>query len=682
MQKSIFTLLILFSVSIGINYAHEHAAGITSDAAINPKEFSTKTKASQDFFDYINETWIANNPIPADKAAYGMFDKLDEDSRQVVKRILENAANVKIAAPKGSNLQILGDFYRSAMNTDAINKAGVKPLEPWFKEIDAAKTPSALTRIMAKLQLRDINTPIGYYVEVDAKNSSRYIYYIVQAGLGMPDRDFYTRSDAKSLATKDAYFNYVIELNKLAGLDNEKVSAKQNSSAIWEIEHALAKASMTRVELRDPEKTYNLFTIEKLKSTYKNIDWNAFFDEMKVKPKEVVIGQPEFLKTFDSLLVAFPPEDWASYLKFQLLNSSAKYLSDDMVQARFNFFGKELSGTKEMEPRWKRVSRISEQYLRDIIGQEYVKTNFSPNAKKRALELVANIKDALADRIKNLSWMGEETKKKAMDKLNKIDVKVGYPDKWLTYERTDVKNQSYVENVMNCAYAENLRMLDKLKKDKIDRTEWYMGPQTVNAYYNPLINEIVFPAAILQPPFFYENGDDAVNYGGIGMVIGHEITHGFDDQGSQYDAEGNLKNWWTDEDRKKYEELTVRFVKQYSEYTVDSLNINGELTLGENIADLGGMIISYNAFKKANGANTQKIDGLTPEQRFFTNYAIIWRTSMRPEAMRMQILTNEHSPAKFRVNGVVSNLPEFHKAFDIKPTDEMYIDENRRAKMW
>ncbi|CAF3418489.1 unnamed protein product [Rotaria sp. Silwood2] len=357
-----------------------------------------------------------------------------------------------------------------------------------------------------------------------------------------------------------------------------------------------------------------------------------------------------------------------------------------MVNARFNFFGKTLSGIQQIEPRWKRIATVSEQYLRDLIGQEYVKTNFSPNAKKRAIDLVDNIKASLKDRITGLTWMGAETKAKALDKLAKIDVKIGYPDKWWTYENTDVSNQPHILNVLNCAYAENLRVLAKLNKDKIDRTEWGMAPQTVNAYYNPLINEIVFPAAILQPPFFYAAGDDGVNYGGIGMVIGHEITHGFDDEGSQYDAEGNLKNWWTDADKKNYEEMTGKFVKQYSGYTLfpgDSLHVNGELTLGENIADLGGMIISFNALKKA--ISTKKptlINGLTPEQRFFINYAIIWRENMRPENMRMQTLSDPHSLSNFRVNGVLSNLPEFFKAFGVKPTDKMYNKEETRAKMW
>ena len=657
-------------------------APVVKDVAIKSMEFSNKVKPNADFFDYVNEKWIKANPIPSDKAAYGMFDKLDEQSKKAVKKILEKAAYTKTKAPKGSNIQILGDFYRSAMDTNTINKTGVEPLQAWFKEIENAKSAVAYSTVISKLGMRDINSPIGYYVDVDAKNTTRYIMYIGQGGLGLPDKDFYFRTDEKSKKNLEAYEKYIAKIIHLADLD-KSVSAEIQAANVLEVEKAIAAISMSRIELRDPEKNYNLMTIEQLKTGFKNLDFDAFFSEMKVTPKEIVVGQPAFMRSLDSLRSVIPHEKWVSYQQYMLVNSAAKYLGNNIVDARFDFYGKTLSGIKTMEPRWKRVSNVSEQYLRDLIGQEYVKTNFSPTAKKRALELVDNIKASLAERIKNLTWMGSETKTKALDKLSKIDVKIGYPTKWWTYERTDVSKQPYAANVLNAAYAENLRILDRLKDTKIDRTLWGMAPQTVNAYYNPTMNEIVFPAAILQPPFFYEKGDDAVNYGGIGMVIGHEITHGFDDQGSQFDGEGNLKNWWTDEDAKAYKALTDKFVKQYNAYEpLDSIFINGELTLGENIADLGGMIIAYNAFLKANGNNKTKISGLTPEQRFFTSYAIIWRTNMRDESLRMQILSNEHSPAKYRVNGVLANLPDFYKAWNVTQADPMYTKEEDRAKMW
>lgn len=654
------------------------------DVAINRTDFSTATKPNVDFFDYVNENWIKENPIPADKAAYGMFDKLDEQSKTVIKKILDDAAANK-NAPKGSNIQKLGDFYRSGLDSVAINKAGITPLQSYLTAIQNSKTPSDIVRIFSELGMRDLSNPIGYYIDADAKNTTRYITYLNQGGLGLPDKDFYFRTDEKSKKNLEAYKKYIKDLFTAAGLD-KTISAEQQMQNAFEVELKLANASLSRVELRDPEKNYNLYTIEKLKKDFPNIDWTTFFSVMKIAPKEIIIGQPSFLKELNTFLTTIPVAKWKSYLEFQLLNGTAKYLDDAIADTRFDFYGKTLSGIKENIPRWKRVSNVTETYLRDLIGQEYVKTNFSPAAKKRALELISNIKAALKERIEALTWMSAETKTKALDKLAKIDVKVGYPDKWWTYENADISNQAYVNNVLNGAYGENLRVIARLNKTEIDKTEWGMGPQMVNAYYNPTQNEIVFPAAILQPPFFYEDGDDAVNYGGIGMVIGHEITHGFDDQGSQFDADGNLKNWWTEADKKNYEALTNKFVERYNEFKPfdgDSLHVNGELTLGENIADLGGMIISFNALQKAlANKKVEKINDLTPEQRFFINYAIIWRANFRPEALRMQILSNEHSPAKYRVNGVLENLPQFHKAFNVKPGDPMYRNEDVRSKMW
>ncbi len=646
---------------------------------INTTDFDPAIKPGNDFFEYINSKWVKSNPIPGDKADWGAFDILQEESTTAVKHILETAAKNKTAV-KGSNAQFLGDFYRSAMDTNTINKVGAHPLDGYATQIKNATTKEQIGTMLATLQTRDIKTPFGFYVEQDAKNTTRYILYFVQDGLGLPDRDYYFRNDAHSLEVIDAYKKFVSNTFKLTGSANPD----EKMQDVWDIETILAKASMTRVELRDPEKSYNLFTVDQLKKTYTNIDWDAFFKVLNTKPfNEVVVSQPDFLRVYDSILPVIPHYKWVSYQYFHLINSNARYLSSDLVNNRFDFFGRVLSGTNIIEDRWKRVSHVADTYLRDLVGQEYVKTNFSPNAKSRALELVENLRATLSERINKLTWMGDSTKAKAQEKLARIQVKVGYPDKWREYNGLDVKNQAYVLNVLACTEKENRRVLERIGAP-IDRTEWGMGPQQVNAYYNPLLNEIVFPAAILQPPFFYEFGDDAVNYGGIGMVIGHEITHGFDDEGSQFDADGNLQSWWTETDRKNYEAMTQRFVKQYNSYKpIDTLSINGELTLGENIADLGGMIITYNAMQKALAKKkVGLIDGLTPEQRLFINYAIIWRSNIRPEYLKQLIYTNPHSPAKFRVNGVLSMFPEFYKAFGVTPENNMFVKEEDMSKMW
>jgi putative endopeptidase len=642
------------------------------------QDLSTNIHPADDFFEYVNAKWIQNNPIPSDKTSWGAFDLLQEKSTTAVKKIIDHATKSK--APKGSNLQILGDFFKSGMDTNAINKAGITPLLPYIEIINNAKDKQSIGKMLGLLQVRDINTPFGFYISQDAKNSEKYITYITQSGLGMPDKDYYLRTDEKSEKLKTAYKNYIQKIFELGGKNN----IKQCVQDVWETELLLANASMSRVEQRDPIKTYNKFTIKELKNQYKNIDWDIMFNAMQFpKIDEIIVEQVDYLKTYDSLLQVIPQTQWQNYLYFQLVNSLSRYLSSNYVNARFDFYGKVLSGQVAMEPRWKRISNIANNYLRDVIGQEYVKENFSVSAKNRSLELIKNIKAALKDRIDQLTWMSPDTKLKAIEKLNKINTKIGYPEKWRSYEGLDIRKQAFVLNILNAIELENKRVIQQLGKP-IDKTEWHMGPQTVNAYYNPLMNEIVFPAAILQAPFFYENADDAVNYGGIGMVIGHEITHGFDDQGAQFDANGNLNNWWTEEDAKNYKKLTEVFVSQYSNYyPIDSIPINGELTPGENIADLGGMIIAPNALNKSlENKKMSLIDGLTPEQRFFLNYAIIWRDNTRPEALKQQLYTNEHTPAKYRVNVVLTNLQEFYDAFKVTPNHKMYIKEAERATMW
>lgn len=679
----IFSFLITLLLTIGFVQAKPKKCNKSKEqtSIVKPiilQDLSTNIHPADDFFEYVNAKWIQNNPIPSDKTSWGAFDLLQEKSTTAVKKIIDHATKSK--APKGSNLQILGDFFKSGMDTNAINKAGITPLLPYIEIINNAKDKQSIGKMLGLLQVRDINTPFGFYISQDAKNSEKYITYITQSGLGMPDKDYYLRTDEKSEKLKTAYKNYIQKIFELGGKNN----IKQCVQDVWETELLLANASMSRVEQRDPIKTYNKFTIKELKNQYKNIDWDIMFNAMQFpKIDEIIVEQVDYLKTYDSLLQVIPQTQWQNYLYFQLVNSLSRYLSSNYVNARFDFYGKVLSGQVAMEPRWKRISNIANNYLRDVIGQEYVKENFSVSAKNRSLELIKNIKAALKDRIDQLTWMSPDTKLKAIEKLNKINTKIGYPEKWRSYEGLDIRKQAFVLNILNAIELENKRVIQQLGKP-IDKTEWHMGPQTVNAYYNPLMNEIVFPAAILQAPFFYENADDAVNYGGIGMVIGHEITHGFDDQGAQFDANGNLNNWWTEEDAKNYKKLTEVFVSQYSNYyPIDSIPINGELTPGENIADLGGMIIAPNALNKSlENKKMSLIDGLTPEQRFFLNYAIIWRDNTRPEALKQQLYTNEHTPAKYRVNVVLTNLQEFYDAFNVTPNHKMYIKEAERATMW
>lgn len=670
----------LVAVSCGGNKQKDKPAEIKNQA-IDLSMLDSSINPADDFFDYVNSKWIKANPIPASKSAWGAFYELDEKSMAVLKDIQEKAAADQ-SAKEGSNTRFIGDFYRSAMDSAGIDKAGLEPLIPLLAELDTLSHPADVATLYGKYTRLGITSPIAFYVEQDFKNTTRYISYIYQSGLGLPDRDYYFRTDESSKKYRDEYVKYVQRIFELAGYEPKDAEAKAKS--VFGLETLLAKASMTLVEQRDPYKTYNLMKIEELRKHTPNFNWDVYFRDLGIAPPaEIVIGQPDFLKAWNGLLKTTKMDVWKDYFRFHVINSYAEQLSTDFERAHFEFYDKILNGKQEMEPRWKRVTDLAGYLLRDILGQEYVKVAFDENAKKEALELVENLRSALSERIDKLAWMGDSTKMKAKEKLNKMMVKIGYPDKWRTYEGLQVKAQHYALNVMAGVEYEFKRNLAKLGKE-IDRTEWGMGPQTVNAYYNPLLNEIVFPAAILQPPFFDPKADKAVNYGGIGMVIGHELTHGFDDQGRQFDANGNLSNWWTADDEKRFNELAARFVKQYSAYVpVKDIHINGELTLGENIADLGGMIIAYSAFKKATaGKKEELIDGLTPDQRFFINFAQIWRTHYREEAAIQRLYTDPHSPPKYRVIGTLTNMPEFYTSFNVKEGNKMYTPDTLRCVMW
>jgi putative endopeptidase len=648
--------------------------------AIDPSMLDSTYAPGDDFFHFVNAKWIAANPIPADKSRFGSFDRLDDLSLNTLKTVMENAA--KENAAKGSNTQKVGDFWRSAMDTSAIEKSGIDPLKPYLEKISAMQTTDDLITLAAGMH-RNFNFALfTAFVNQDAMNSSDQIMNLFQGGLSLPDKDYYLRTDEKSKQILADFTSHIKNVFMITGVD--EVAAQANADVIVKIETALAKASMDRVMMRDPYAIYHKQTLDELAANYPNINWTKYFAELQTPSfTSLNVSQPDFFAALSLMLQIVPMNDWKTYLTFHLIDNASPYLSSAYENENFNFYSKTLAGAKEMKPRWKRVCETADFCLGEALGQEYVKTAFSEESKQRMEKMVADIKASFSERINNLSWMSDSTKQFAQKKLSTIVVKVGYPDKWRDYTKLEIDNGPYVLNVMRSLEFEAQRNFDKIGQP-VDKTEWGMTPQTVNAYYNPSNNEIVFPAAILQPPFFDPKADDAVNYAAIGAVIGHEITHGFDDEGRQFDAEGNLRQWWTASDDKLFRERADVVVSQYNAYCpLDSMCINGNLTLGENIADFGGLTIAYYAFQKTEQALAKKmIDSFTPEQRFFIGFARIWAGAYRDEAMRNQLLTNPHSPGMYRVNGVVCNMPEFYSAFNVKEGNALYRPENERAMIW
>lgn len=650
--------------------------------ALSASNMDTTVKAGDDFYHYANGSWLKNNPIPGEYSRYGAFEVLEEENYNQLKEIMKEASADK-DAKAGSVNQKIRDFYNSGMDTIAIEKAGIAPLKADFEKIDAIKTTADLMNVIIEQHSKGISPLFYLFGAQDEKNSNAVIAQLYQGGLGLPDRDYYVETDPRSVEIRAEYVKHVTHMFELCGFSNQDASAK--AKTVMALETSLAKASSTRKELRNPVANYNKFNLEGLISATPGFDWKAFFAGVGVTgTQEINVGQPAFFKGMASMINTVPVENWKDYLKWNLVNSMADYLSSDFDKANFKFFGEFLSGTKEQQPRWKRILDLTSSSLGEAVGQLYVQKYFPPEAKEKMVKLVENLKLALGERIQNLTWMGDSTKLEAIAKLKKINVKVGYPDKWIDYSSLEITPDSYITNIMNSNKFETKRQLSKIGKP-VDRGEWGMTPQTVNAYYSPNMNEIVFPAAILQPPFFWLDADDAVNYGAIGVVIGHEMTHGFDDQGRQYDKEGNLRDWWTAEDSKKFEAQTKVLVDQYSAITLlDSLHVDGELTLGENIADLGGVNVAYTAFLKAcEGKDlNEKIDGFTLTQRFFLSYAQVWRNNIRDKALMRRLKEDVHSPGEARVNGIVYNIPAFYAAFNINSGDKKFIPEEKRAMIW
>jgi predicted metalloendopeptidase len=650
--------------------------------AIDPADFDKSAQPCVDFYQYANGAWLAAHPIPADRSSYGTFAVLADQNREVVKKILEETS-AKTDWPKGSNEQKVSDFYATGMDAAAREKAGAAPLAPAFATIAKLKTADDLPVVLAELHLSGAQPGFAFRVAQDAKDSTRYIGIFNQGGLGMPDRDYYLKDDAKSKDLREAYRAHVAKVFELVGDAPE--TAKAEADVVMGIETSLAKVSITRVENRDPQKTYNKRTLAALNAEAPGFDFAKFLADMGAsRSSEVNVRQPGFFTGFAAYARSVPVTDWRTYLRWHAVRAAAPSLSKAFQDEDFAFNGKKLNGTPEQEPSWRRVQAATDMALGEAIGPLYVARAFSPKAKERMRVLVENMRAALRERIDALPWMSPATKAQAQRKLAAFGVKIGYPDKWKDYSALSVsRDVPFAENVRRARVFDTKRNLAKLGKP-IDRGEWNMTPPTVNAYYSSTMNEIVFPAGILQPPFFYEDADDAVNYGGIGVVIGHEMSHGFDDSGSQFDADGNLKNWWTPEDRKAYDSRTALIVKQFDAYKpLPDASINGKLTLGENIGDFGGIKIAYAAMQKAlAGKPHDKIDGFTPEQRFFLSYATIWRSQFRDESLRVQLNTNPHSPGHWRAIGPPSNLPEFWEAFGCAEGTPMRRAEADRPTIW
>lgn len=656
------------------------AAEAPLGSGIDRGTFDPSVKPGQDFFLHVNGNWLKNNPIPADQTRWGSFPELRERDLKDLKEILDGLASS--AAPADEDRRKLRDLYATAMDEAKLQQQGAAPLKGEFDKIAALKGVEDLPALLGYFHKTGIRPLFGFGVGIDEKNSTQYIVNVGQGGLSLPEKNYYVATDADSRAIREKYRAHVARMLALLGDSPEQ--AGKAAGVVLAIETKLAEASRTPTELRDVEKRYNKKTMAELKSLTPRFDWDKYLAAVGAPElKDVIVGEPEFFRGMNDLLASVPMDDWKAYLRWQLIDDTAAYLSDAFVNESFGFFGTTLRGQKQLEARWKRAVQTVDRLMGEDLGKIYVEKYFPAEAKQRMQELVKNLIDAYRERILTRDWMSEQTKARALEKLDRVMRKIAYPDKWRDYSALSIATDSYVQNVMRGRAFNFDYRLHKLGKP-IDKTEWGMTPPTVNAYYNPTMNEIVFPAGILQPPFFNPKAEDAVNYGGIGAVIGHELTHGFDDQGSLFDAAGNLKNWWTPEDKARFHAKAEALGKEYDAcVALDDLHVNGHLTMGENLADLGGLTIALSAYHKSlAGKPGPTIDGFTAEQRFFIGWAQVWRASNRPEALRVRLRTDPHSPEQFRCNVPVSNLQAFYDAFGIKEGDAMYRAPSERVEVW
>ncbi len=638
----------------------------------------TTVAPQDDFYRYAIGGWLRDNPIPADQVRWAAFTVLREQTREQVQKIIDDAANDK-SASEGTLKNKIGTFYNFGMDSVTIEKASWSPLIPEMERIDAIATKEDLVKEIAHMHKYTAAPLFFFYSSVDAKNSEQVIAGMWQGGLGLPDRDYYIKDDGRSKEIREKYDVHLKNIFNLVGSDNEL--AEQQAGQVMAIETRLAKASNTRLENRNPEATYNKLSTSEIAKMLGEFDVMLYLDELEAgDPGHINVNQPKFISEVGKMFNDVPLDDWKTYLKWNLVRSMAPYLSSDFVDERFDFNGKFLSGQEVIQPRWKRVLNATSGALGEAVGQLYVEKYFPPKAKERAKKIVESLIVSMGESIRGLDWMSDETKEQALVKLDGFGVKIGYPDKWRDYSELEVSD-SYVRNIMNANYFDHKETISEINQP-VKEWEWGMTPQTVNAYYSPTRNEIVFPAAILQFPFYDVRVDDAINYGAMGAVIGHEISHGFDDQGRQYDADGNIRDWWTEEDGEKFDERAKQLVEQFNNFKVlDSLHVDGALTLGENIGDLGGLTVAYNAFTKTEQYKKgEKIDGFTPSQRFFLSWAQVWKNNIRDEELMRRLKTDVHSPGEFRVLGPLANMPEFFAAFDIPEGSAMRQDNP--VKIW
>jgi putative endopeptidase len=670
-MRKIFLTLLLLSLWTVPGFAQEPAFPYTP--SLDVKAMDKSADPCVDFFQYSCGGWKANNPIPADQIRWDVYSKLYEDNLNYLRGILDQAA---VPANQTDALtQKIGDFYGACMDESAVEKRGLAPLQSDLDAIAGLKSAKDITPLIARLQFEFGRTIIFAQESTqDPDDSEQQIAEVDQGGLGLPDRDYYVKDDDKSKETRERYVQHVLKVFELMG--DDPATAKKNAGTVMSMETALAKASMTRVDRRDPYKLKHKMKVPELARLAPNVDWTDYYAQLQYPRFEVVnVTAPEFFKEVSRQIGAEPVADWQIYLRFHVVNAASPYLSAKFVDENFEFYRKYLRGAKEQQPRWKRCVQYTDNELGEALGQVYVRKTFSPELKASTLDMVRRIEDAMGDRIRALEWMSPETKQQALTKLAGIRNKIGYPDKWRDYSSVTIARTDFAGNVERAEGFERRRDINKVGQP-VDHGEWGMSPPTVNAYYNPQMNDINFPAGVLQPPLYDAKIDDAPNYGDTGGTIGHELTHGFDDEGSQFDAKGNLKNWWTKGDRAKFDARTKCVQDQYAKYVVvDDVHINSQLTLGEDVADLGGEILAYIAWQGATkDKGLQPMEGLTPDQRFFVGFAQWACGNERPEDLRVRAVTDPHSPAKFRVNGVVVNMPQFSRAFSCKAGAPMTKD--------